>query len=349
MARKKDQQQGEVVGSLQSSDEQFEATIRPKSFDEYVGQTAMVENLKIFVEAARRRGEALDHVLFCGPPGLGKTTMAQIIASELKSTLHTGSGPALERKGDLAGLLTNLGERDVLFIDEIHRLNAAVEENLYPAMEDFHFDVVMGEGPHAKVFQYPLPPFTLVGATTRTGLLTSPLRDRFGIVFRLEFYTTAELQKIVTRSAKIMGVNITPEGATEIAKRSRGTPRIANRLLRRVRDFAEIQNQGLVDAKVADTSLSRLEVDPRGLDLMDRKILHAIIVKFSGGPVGLDTLAAVCGEESDTLEEVYEPYLIQEGLLQRTPRGRIVTRAAIEHLRTVLPNTPDNGPLFESR
>jgi Holliday junction DNA helicase RuvB len=347
MARKKDQIQGEVTGALQSSEEQFEATIRPKSFEEYVGQKAMVDNLKIFVEAAKRRGEALDHVLFCGPPGLGKTTMAQIIASELGSILHTGSGPALERKGDLAGLLTNLGERDVLFIDEIHRLNAAVEENLYPAMEDFRFDVVMGEGPHAKVFQYPLPPFTLVGATTRTGLLTSPLRDRFGIVFRLEFYSTEDLQKIVTRSARIMNVKITPEGATEIAKRSRGTPRIANRLLRRVRDFAEIQNQGIVDAKVADSSLSRLEVDARGLDLMDRKILHAIVVKFSGGPVGLDTLAAVCGEESDTLEEVYEPYLIQEGLLQRTPRGRIVTRAAIEHLRSVLPNTPDNGPLFE--
>jgi Holliday junction DNA helicase RuvB len=345
--KKKDTTTSDIKGTLQSSEDVFEATIRPKSFDEYVGQASMVENLKIFVEAAKRRGEALDHVLFCGPPGLGKTTMAQIIAHELSSTLHTGSGPALEKKGDLAGLLTNLGERDVLFIDEIHRLNAAVEENLYPAMEDFRFDVVMGEGPHAKVFQYPLPPFTLVGATTRTGLLTSPLRDRFGIVFRLEFYKVEELQKIVTRSAKIMGVEILPEGALEIAKRSRGTPRIANRLLRRVRDFAEIQNQGVVDAKVADLSLSRLEVDPRGLDLMDRKILHAIIVKFSGGPVGLETLAAVCGEESDTIEEVYEPYLIQEGLLQRTPRGRIVTKAAVEHLRSVLPNTPDNGPLFE--
>lgn len=338
---------GEVGGTLQSSEEIFEMSIRPKSFDEYVGQTAMVENLKVFVEAARRRGDALDHVLFCGPPGLGKTTMAQIIAAELGSNLHSGSGPALERKGDLAGLLTNLGERDVLFIDEIHRLNAAVEENLYPAMEDFKFDVVMGEGPHAKVFQYPLPPFTLVGATTRTGLLTSPLRDRFGIVFRLEFYKVDELQKIVTRSAKILGVEIAPEGALEIARRSRGTPRIANRLLRRVRDFAEVQGKGFIDQKVADLSLSRLEVDPCGLDLMDRKILHSIIVKFSGGPVGLDTLAAVCGEESDTLEEVYEPFLIQEGFLQRTPRGRVATRLAIEHLRKVLPNDMDNGPLFE--
>jgi Holliday junction DNA helicase RuvB len=347
--KKKDTSNSEVKGTLQSSEEVFEASIRPKSFDEYVGQPTMVENLKIFVEAAKRRGEALDHVLFCGPPGLGKTTMAQIIAHELNSTLHTASGPALEKKGDLAGLLTNLGERDVLFIDEIHRLNAAVEENLYPAMEDFRFDVVMGEGPHAKVFQYPLPPFTLVGATTRTGLLTSPLRDRFGIVFRLEFYNVEELTKIVKRSAQILGVEIVPEGAVEIAKRSRGTPRIANRLLRRVRDFAEIQNKGVIDSRVADLALSRLEVDSRGLDLMDRKILHAIVVKFSGGPVGLDTLAAVCGEESDTLEEVYEPYLIQEGLLQRTPRGRIVTKAAVEHLRAVLPNTPDNGPLFETK
>lgn len=334
---KKVANRGTVGGSPLFDEQRFEENIRPRSFDEYVGQRAMVENLKIFVEAAKRRGEALDHVLFCGPPGLGKTTMAQIIAQELGANLHTGSGPSLERKGDLAGLLTNLGERDVLFIDEIHRLNAAIEENLYPAMEDFKFDVVMGDGPHAKVFQYPLPPFTLVGATTRTGLLTSPLRDRFGMIFRLEFYRPEELAQIVTRSARVLGTEIAPEGASEIARRSRGTPRIANRLLRRVRDFAEIEGKAVIDSKLADKALSRLEVDSHGLDPMDRKILDSILNKFSGGPVGLDTLAAVCGEEPDTLEEVYEPYLIQEGFLQRTPRGRIATPLAVEHMKRQRP------------
>jgi Holliday junction DNA helicase RuvB len=333
---KKGSRRGIAGGAALNEEQRFEENIRPKNFDEYVGQRAMVENLKVFVEAAKRRGEALDHVLFCGPPGLGKTTMAQIIAQELGANLHTGSGPSLERKGDLAGLLTNLGERDVLFIDEIHRLNAAIEENLYPAMEDFKFDVVMGDGPHAKVFQYPLPPFTLVGATTRTGLLTSPLRDRFGMIFRLEFYRPEELAQIVTRSARVLGCEIAPEGASEIARRSRGTPRIANRLLRRVRDFAEVEGTGVIDAKLADKALLRLDVDARGLDLMDRKILSSILDKFSGGPVGLDTLAAVCGEEPDTIEEVYEPYLIQEGLIQRTPRGRVATAQAAAHMKRLL-------------
>lgn len=347
MVEREEAKRGVIASRSYANEEIFEATIRPQSFSEYVGQPQMVNNLKVFVEAAKQRGEALDHVLFCGPPGLGKTTMAQIIAAEMGVTLHTASGPALERKGDLAGLLTNLAERDVLFIDEIHRLNPAIEENLYPAMEDFQFDVVMGEGPHAKVFKYPLPPFTLVAATTRTGLLTSPLRDRFGVICRLEFYSPEELTLIVCRSARILGIEITPDGAREIAKRSRGTPRIANRLLRRLRDFAQVEGAGVIDRELADSALLRLEVDPLGLDPMDRKILHAILVKFSGGPVGLDTLAAACGEEPHTIEEVYEPFLIQEGFLQRTPRGRVATRRAQEHLRATLTTKTAQGVLIE--
>jgi Holliday junction DNA helicase RuvB len=310
----------------------FEASLRPRTFDEYVGQRKLVENLLVFVEAARRRGEALDHVLFCGPPGLGKTTLAHIIAGALEVTLHSSSGPAVERKGDLAGILTNLGPRDVLFIDEIHRLNPAVEENLYPAMEDFQFDFIIGEGAHARSMKMQLRPFTLVGATTRTGLLTSPLRDRFGILARLEYYGVEELCTILRRSARILNIAIEDEGAREIARRSRGTPRIANRLLRRVRDFAEVQGSGHIDRSIADHALSRLDVDARGLDPMDRKMLATIVEKFDGGPVGIESLAAAVGEESQTLEDVYEPFLIQEGFLHRTPRGRVATRLAYEHL-----------------
>jgi Holliday junction DNA helicase RuvB len=319
----------------------LEASLRPFTFGEYVGQRPIVENLLVFVEAARRRGEALDHVLFCGPPGLGKTTLAHIIARELGVALHGSSGPAIERKGDLAGILTNLGTRDVLFIDEIHRLNPAVEENLYPAMEDFQFDIVIGDGPHARSMKIQLRPFTLVGATTRTGLLTSPLRDRFGIIARLEYYGVEDLCTIVHRSARILGIEVDAEGAREIARRSRGTPRIANRLLRRVRDFAEVEGTGRIDRPIADHALGRLSIDGRGLDPMDRKLLSAIVEKFGGGPVGLESLAAAIAEEADTLEDVYEPYLIQEGFLQRTPRGRVATRLTYEHL-----GRPPRGDLF---
>lgn len=313
-------------------DAHFDRSLRPKTFDDYVGQPSLIENLRVFVAAAKRRTEALDHVLFCGPPGLGKTSLAHVIARELGSELHVTSGPAIERKGDLAGILTNLQKGDVLFIDEIHRLNPAIEENLYPAMEDFQFDLVIGEGPGARNLKLPLQPFTLVGATTRTGLLTGPLRDRFGIVARLEYYSDAELSNIVRRSADILEVRLDPNGADEIARRSRGTPRIANRLLRRVRDFAEIEGDGVVTRDIADRALSRLEVDARGLDPMDRRILRTICEKFGGGPVGLDTIASVVGEQSDTVEDVYEPFLLQEGFLHRTPRGRVATPRAFEHL-----------------
>lgn len=313
-------------------DARYEASIRPQNFNEFVGQEKIVNNLKIFAKAAKERNESLDHILLCGPPGLGKTTLAHIIASELGVNIFVSSGPAIEKKGDLAGLLTNLGNNDVLFIDEIHRLNAAVEENLYPAMEDFHFDIIIGEGAHARIVNLPLKPFTLIGATTRAGLLSSPLRDRFGYVETLDFYNPEELKKIVKRSAVILSITIEDDAALEIARRSRGTPRIANRLLRRVRDFAQVKDKKAIDREVTDFALTQLGVDNLGLDKMDYRILECIIDKFGGGPVGIETISAAIGEEKDTIEEVYEPYLIQSGFLNRTPRGRIATTLAYQHL-----------------
>ncbi len=309
----------------------LEASLRPKNFGDYVGQTAVVDKLKIYVKAAKARGDSLDHCLFSGPPGLGKTSLAYIISSEMGVGLHVTSGPALEKKGDLAGLLTNLQPRDVLFIDEIHRLAAAIEEYLYPAMEDFRLDVTIDTGPAARAMKIELPPFTLIGATTRTGLLTSPLRDRFQIQERLEFYTPADLERILLRSADILGVTIDVEGAREVAKRARGTPRIANRLLRRLRDFAEVEGDGTITRKLADAALQRLDVDANGLDQMDRRVLLTIIDKFNGGPVGVETIAAAVGEERDTVEDVYEPFLLQQGFLHRTPRGRVATLRAFEY------------------
>jgi Holliday junction DNA helicase RuvB len=315
-----------------NEDVQLDQSLRPLRFDDFVGQDRMKENLRVFIDAAKGRGEALDHVLFCGPPGLGKTTLANIIAHELGVGLKSTSGPVLERAGDLAAILTNLQDHDVLFIDEIHRLNRVVEEILYPAMEDFQLDIIIGQGPGARSIKLELPRFTLVGATTRTGLLTSPLRDRFGVIDRLNFYSPAELQTIVQRSAGLLRVTIAPDAALEIARRSRGTPRIVNRLLRRVRDFAQVRGDGGVDAKQVASAMERLEVDERGFDEMDRRLLLLIIDKFDGGPVGLETLAAALNEEKDTIEDVYEPFLIQEGFLDRTPRGRQATRLAYEHL-----------------
>jgi Holliday junction DNA helicase RuvB len=327
----------EVEPEQLGDDARFDSSLRPRSFDEVVGQTALLENLKVFVKAAGARREPLDHVLFCGPPGLGKTSLAHVIANELGAQIHVTSGPALERKGDLAGILTNLAEGDVLFIDEIHRLNPAIEENLYPAMETYTFDIVIGDGAGARAIKLPIKPFTLIGATTRTGLLTGPLRDRFGIVNRLDFYPAAELQEIVRRSARKLQVQVDDAGAYEIARRARGTPRIANRLLRRVRDFAEVDGDGRVTQKVADRALQRLEVDGAGLDPMDRKILATLIDKFGGGPVGVDTVATAVGEQPDTLEDVYEPFLMMEGFLVRTPRGRAATPRAYEHLGRKIP------------
>jgi len=336
-----------VVSSQQSSpkEEALERALRPKQLDEYVGQAKAREQLEIFIKAAAKRSEALDHVLLFGPPGLGKTTLSHIIATELGVNLRQTSGPVLEKPKDLAAILTNLEKNDVLFIDEIHRLSPVVEEILYPALEDYQIDIMIGEGPAARSIKLDLQPFTLVGATTRAGMLTNPLRDRFGIVARLEFYTADELARIVTRSAGLLNAPIAADGALEIARRSRGTPRIANRLLRRVRDYAEVKGDGRITRAMADSALAMLDVDPQGFDLMDRKLLEAVVHRFDGGPVGLDNVAAAIGEESGTIEDVIEPYLIQQGFLQRTPRGRVATLAAYRHLGVAPPASA--GALFD--
>lgn len=322
-----------LVPNLQDGEEEkSEFSLRPKRLKEYIGQDKVKENMKIYIEAAKKRGEPLDHVLLYGPPGLGKTTLANIIATEMNSNIKITSGPAIEKPGDLAALLTNLAPNDVLFIDEIHRLNRSVEEILYPALEDYNLDIIIGKGPSARSIRLDLPKFTLVGATTRAGSLTTPLRDRFGIVNRLELYTEEELKTIVKRSAEIMEISINEDGAMEIAKRSRGTPRIANRLLKRVRDYASVLGDGNVTKEIADIALQKLEIDNMGLDNIDRKILESIIVNYTGGPVGIETLASTIGEEVETLEDVYEPYLMQKGFIGRTPRGRVVLPKAYEHL-----------------
>ena len=339
-----------------SQEEAIERALRPKHLAEYIGQEKIRAQLEVFIDAARHRRESLDHVLLFGPPGLGKTTLAHIIAKEMGVNLRQTSGPVLERQGDLAALLTNLEPNDVLFIDEIHRLSPVVEEILYPALEDFQIDIMIGEGPAARSVKLDLPPFTLVGATTRAGMLTNPLRDRFGIVSRLEFYTAQELAQIVQRSARLLNVQASAEGAVEIASRSRGTPRIANRLLRRVRDYAEVNvrraggetAQAVVTKQVADHALQMLDVDGMGFDVMDRKLLLTVLEKFDGGPVGLDNLAAAIGEERDTIEDVLEPYLIQQGYLQRTPRGRIATLSAYRHFGLSAPATPRSGDLWDA-
>jgi holliday junction DNA helicase RuvB len=336
-----------VVSAAPASpqEEAIEKALRPKLLDEYVGQVRIREQLEIFISAARKRGEALDHVLLFGPPGLGKTTLSHIIAHELGVNLRQTSGPVLEKPKDLAALLTGLEKNDVLFIDEIHRLSPVVEEILYPALEDYQIDIMIGEGPAARSIKLELQPFTLVGATTRAGMLTNPLRDRFGIVSRLEFYTPEELARIVRRSAGLLKAPMDDEGGAEIARRSRGTPRIANRLLRRVRDYADVKGTGHISQEIAQLALKMLDVDPQGFDVMDRKLLEAVIHRFDGGPVGLDNIAASIGEESGTIEDVIEPYLIQQGFLQRTPRGRIATLAAYRHLGVTPPQA--NGGLFE--
>ena len=322
-----------LVPNLQNNEEEnSEYSLRPKSLNEYIGQTKVKENMKIYIEAAKKRGEPLDHVLLYGPPGLGKTTLANIIATEMNSNIKITSGPAIEKPGDLAALLTNLFPNDVLFIDEIHRLNRSVEEILYPALEDYNLDIIIGKGPSARSIRLDLPKFTLVGATTRAGSLTTPLRDRFGIVNRLELYDEKQLETIITRSANILKIEIDKDGAAEIAKRSRGTPRIANRLLKRVRDYASVLGDGNITREIADIALQKLEIDNMGLDNIDRKILESIIVNYTGGPVGIETLASTIGEEVETIEDVYEPYLMQKGFIGRTPRGRVVLPKAYEHL-----------------
>jgi Holliday junction DNA helicase RuvB len=339
-------QERPISPNLNASETQLESGLRPRDWDGYFGQTTVKQNVQILIEAARRRGEALDHVLFYGPPGLGKTTLASIIANQMEVNLKITSGPAIERPGDLAAILTNLRKGDLLFIDEIHRLGRAVEEVLYPAMEDYALDIVIGKGPSARNIRLKLPHFTALGATTRLDLLASPLRDRFGAIFRLEFYEPEELQKIVTRSAVILNIPIEPDGALEIATRSRGTARIANRLLKRARDYAEVRADGVITKAVAEESLALMNVDPLGLDDLDRKVLQSIIEKFGGGPVGLETVAASVGEESTTIMDVVEPYLLQLGFLDRTPRGRMATAGAYAHLGLAASNEPEQPKLF---
>lgn len=344
-----EEQEGRIVAKEEQPSDDWQFSLRPRKFREYIGQDKAKENLSVFIQAAMKRGEALDHVLLSGPPGLGKTTLAAIIANEMGVNFRVTSGPAIERSGDLAALLTNLGEKDVLFIDEIHRLSRSVEEVLYSAMEDFALDIIIGKGPSARSIRLDIAPFTLVGATTREGALAAPLRDRFGVSLRLEYYKPESLVEIIKRAADILKIEIEADGAMEIARRSRGTPRVANRLLKRVRDFAQVKGDGVITSKLADEALVRLEVDKIGLDRMDRRMLLTMIEKFGGGPVGLETMAAAISEEADTITDVYEPFLIQLGFLMRTPRGRVVTRAGYEHMKIPYPGTEDETTvsLFE--